>query len=453
MDLIPSEKIEPIIFKLLCSDPKYATLLSEIYEKEWMHDSNLGRIIEVVIKYYKKNNTLPKFSTVELIVSKLFPDNYSEIIVKLKSANDIDISLYDKEYLDDEIMKYLRNCGIYWTIMSNVEEVSKTHSVANMIDTLKNLTTMNFDFDLGLDYIEDIENHCNELIKPDSRLPTGWDELDEVMNGGFLSDGKCLAMFMGETHIGKSLILSNLAANMIRNDKFAVIITLEMSENVYASRIDAHLSKVDINSLKYNLDKVKDTANDLKKYPNSKLVIKEFPPDTITCNHIKSYLDKLAALHNRYPDIVIVDYVNLLMPAAKEDSMNSYNKYRIVTTELRKLSYIIPKPVVSVVQCNRGGYNNNDVDLSSVSDSIAIPMICDFVAILFQREGDREAEVLNLKICKNRIGGRIGKILQFHIDYSNLSISDIGSQLKCPNDAANEIMLELDELNQEYKEN
>lgn len=453
MDLISPSRIEPLIFKLLLTDTKYATLLGDSYEKEWMNDAELAKVIEVVIKYYKKHDKLPKLSTVELITSKLYPDNNTNILTKIRAAVDIDIAEYDRDFLDEEVIKYLRNGGIYWTIMSNVEEITKTHSVLGMIDTLSDLTAMSFDLDFGLDYFECLKEHCDELVAVDERLPTYWDEFDAVTNGGLYSDGKCFALFMGETHIGKSLMLSNIAANQIRNGKFVVIITLEMSEKVYGSRIDAHLSKVNINELKYNIDKVLDTGNSIKAaHPDAKLVIKEFPPDSISCNHIKNYLDRLSAFHRRTPDIIIVDYLNLLQPGDTSASDGSYNKYRQVATELRRLSYLIPKPVVSVVQGNRSSFNNTEISLDNVADSIAIPMVADFVGVLFQREGDREAEILNMKVLKNRLGGQIGKVISFHIDYSNLSISDIGNRMQCPNSIGQDIMNEFQRMTLECDE-
>jgi replicative DNA helicase len=444
MDIIAPEKMEPLVFKLLTTEPKYATILGSLYEKEWLNDPDLGKILEVVLKYFKAKDKLPKFNTIDLITSQLFPDNHSEIMIKLKAAQAIDLSEFDQDYLDEELLKYLRNGGICWAIMSNVDEIEATNNVEGMIDRLRSLTTMDFDLDLGFDYLEEIDEHCEILKNPEARLSTGWDELDKFMNGGWYRDGRCLGLFMGETHIGKSLMLSNLATNALKMDKFAVIITLEMSETVYGTRIDAHLTKTDINSLQHNTELVVSTANRIKDdYSNSKLIIKEFPPDSITCNNIKAYLDKITAFHQRAPDIVIVDYINLMLPADSTGSDNTYNKYRIVTTELRRLSYIINRPVVTVTQCNRGGFSSSEVSLDNTADSIAIPMIADFVGVLFQNEGDREAEILNLKLCKNRLGGRIGKVIQFHIDYSNLAISDISSQLQAPGQVAMDVMAEL----------
>ena len=137
MDIITPEKMEPLMFKLLLSDPKYSTLLAPLYQKEWLNDSDFGKLCAAIIKLYEKNSALPKFQTIDLVASKLFPDTYSEVSIKIKAANSINITEYDREYLDEELLKYIRNQGIYWTIMSNVEEIEQTHSVEGMIGNLK----------------------------------------------------------------------------------------------------------------------------------------------------------------------------------------------------------------------------------------------------------------------------------------------------------------------------
>ena len=48
------------------------------------------------------------------------------------------------------------------------------------------------------------------------------------------------------------MFLSNLAVNFLKQNLSVVVISLEMSENVYASRFDAHISNSDINKLKDN---------------------------------------------------------------------------------------------------------------------------------------------------------------------------------------------------------
>lgn len=54
---------------------------------------------------------------------------------------------------------------------------------------------------------------------------------------------------MGQAGLGKSVFLSNVAVNFLKQGLSAVVISLEMSQDVYGARFDAHISKKNINML------------------------------------------------------------------------------------------------------------------------------------------------------------------------------------------------------------
>jgi KaiC/GvpD/RAD55 family RecA-like ATPase len=447
MELLAPEKLEPILFKLLLTDTKYLNLLNSCnYTKEWLSDKDFGISIDMVLKYFTKYQSLPKFSTIDLLLSKLkiLEETYKDVSRKIKLANEIDLKKYDSDFLDEQVLKYLKHSGFYWTIMSSIDEIQEKHDIGMYLEKMSKISTLNFDKDLGLDYLENIEEHISYLENPEARLSTGWESLDKYMNGGLLKDGRCLAVFLGETHIGKSLMLSNIAANLLSQNKFVMIISLEMSKDVYGTRIDAHLTTRDIN--KPDSDSIRKNVECIKlKNDKSKLIIKEFPPDTVTCNHLKTYIDEVVQYYKRTPDIIIIDYINLLLPNNPK-SGDSYNKYKEVATQMRALSYIFNTPIVSVSQVNRSGFASTDVGLDKTSESMGIPFTADFVGALWQNEGDREAEILNMKILKNRLGGRIGKNIQYHIDYLNLKISDISQRASNTQTTEDEIFSSIESI-------
>lgn len=436
MNLLPSDKIEPIILKLALTYPKYVNLIQKHFDKNWLEDKELGEIVFFVNKFFEKFKKLPTTNTLDLIINKKYEkdrEQYLKMMSKLKSAIDIDICSLDLEYIDVEVVNYLKNAGFYWTLINSIDKIQKSHNVQEYMEKMQEISSMTFDSDIGFDYLEDIDEHIEDIKNPESRLSLGIKSLDEVMAGGVYTQGRCLAIFLGQTHVGKSLMFSNIAANLLKQNKFVVIISLEMCERVYGERIDAHLTKEDINKLQFNTEKIKSTAESIKeKHPKSKLIIKEYPPETIDSATIKLYIDKITAQFNRKPDIVLVDYLTLMVPN-NSSSEGSYQKYKDVSTELRAATYLLEIPIISGGQLNRQGYQNTEVSLSNTAESMGIPNTADFIAILWQKEGDREAEIINATIQKNRLGGKIGKTLQFNINYSNLTITDL-NQTQNPND-------------------
>ena len=126
------------------------------------------------------------------------------------------------------------------------------------------------DTDLGMNYFseEAMKAHWEFLKNPEAKVKTMWSSLDEYTNGGFLKDGRMLALIMAQAGLGKSVFLSNLAVNFMKQNLGVVVISLEMSENVYAQRFDAHISKKNINKLAENEETAVQRIKEFyKKYP------------------------------------------------------------------------------------------------------------------------------------------------------------------------------------------
>ena len=68
--------------------------------------------------------------------------------------------------------------------------------------------------------------------------------------------------------------------NFLKQNLNVVVISLEMSQDVYAQRFDAHISGGDINGLRDNSTSIQEK---IKKFyadhPKANLFIKEYPPD------------------------------------------------------------------------------------------------------------------------------------------------------------------------------
>ena len=432
MKTIPPDKIEPIIFKLAYTKAKYTNLLISQFDETWFENPIYAKMITITCEFYKTYSKLPKVKTLGQELAKEFDDDTrKDALMKLSVVSQIDINDYDEEYLDKEVIEYLKRNGLYQTLMESIDDIEKEHQVT-CFDKLQKISSMTFNEGLGFDYLEEIDEHIEHLQSPDLRTSTGWGSLDQKTNGGFYTDGRCLVTFVAETGMGKSLMLSNIGANWLKMGKFVIIVSLEMSETVYGTRIDAHLSELSIGSITENIDELRTNIHSFKdRHMSSKLVIKEYPPESISCIDIKNYIDTLMVKVCRKPDIILVDYINLLMPSTGNKTDNSYSKIGRVSRDLRAISYFYNCPVISATQCNRDAYGTGDPSVDNISESMGIAHVSDFIGQLYQNEGDRDAGIINMKITKNRLGGIIGTSINFDINYQNLIISDTYTKTIC----------------------
>lgn len=140
------------------------------------------------------------------------------------------------------------------------------------------------------------------------------------------------------------------------------------------------------------------------------MFIKEYPPRSIRTRDIETYLENLKNAGYKI-DVIVVDYLNLVLPNHGSDSM--YKDGLSVSEELRSLSYKFNAPVISAVQANSEGMNNESIDMQNVSESRGIVHTADFLVALMQKPDDRENGFIKMRILKNRLGGQVGKMLNF----------------------------------------
>jgi len=425
---LPDGVVEQIVLKKVYTDLDCASKLFEHYDRRFFDEnSRVGDVVKVLLSFYSSYTKMPSRAVLEALLSKRAGDlkvDLKTLTSTFDSSLELDIS-GDETFIKDKFIEFIKNKTMYYAIMDSLDDIEKSKDVACVIDKMNKVMTISMDKSLGFEYFKDLERHLNVLANPEAKILTKLTDLDNVTNGGFWKTGKCLVTFLAQPGLGKSMFMSNLAVNYLAQDLKVAIITLEMSEDVYGQRIDALLSGNDINSIQVQIPKVREKILSFKDFhKNAELFIKEYPPNTIACKHIKSYIDKLVAMDKK-PDVIIVDYINLLCPNTKSNNMSMYEKVGDVTRDLRALSYIFGVPVISASQVGRMGYDTAEVSMADVSESAGINHTSDFIGALFQQEGDAEAGRICMKVLKNRFGGKIGKVLEFFINYSNLKVTDL----------------------------
>ena len=96
-----------------------------------------------------------------------------------------------------------------------------------------------------------------------------------------------------------------------------------------------------------------------------------------------------------------------------------------VSEKLRALSYIFKCPVISACQVNTEGMNNENVGMENLSQSRGVAFTTDFLMALFCTQEDRENGLISARLVKNRLGGQIGKIMNFKMDSETLTLADL----------------------------
>lgn len=431
-----NDTIEKLLLKRAIVDKRWLNILLQVFDKRWFKDERISLSLVLILNFYKKYNTLPNNNIIQALAKKYF-EKYPQNNIKITDIQQLFTEISNlnlnlsEEVLSANIKEFIRRNAFYNSLFDNAELLEQSPEnyqkvVDKCIENFDRVQKITFnDLNLGMDYFDEqnIIEHWDFIKNPEAKIKTGWDSIDKYTNGGFLRSGKMLGLIMAQAGLGKSVFLSNLAVNFLKQNLSVVVISLEMSENVYACRFDSHISNKDINKLSENeTDVISKIREFKKKYSESNLYVKEYPPRSITTRDIETYLENLKN-NDKKIDVIIIDYLNLVLPNSRTDSM--FRDGMAVSEELRGLSYKFSAPVISAVQCNTEGMQSADIDMQNVSESRGIVHTVDVLFALYQMDEDRENGIINLKVIKNRLGGMVGKHSQFALNPETLVLNDI----------------------------
>ena len=399
-----------LIYKSL-TDSGYLASIADFVKPEYFKNKSIARIFNIIKEFSENRNKLPTATEIKsYLVSNEQKESFKELV---KSFSDIDNTL-DKDELYDNTEQFLKEKAVYHTMLNVAEDVSSGKvDTSVVLDKFEKSCNINLVTDLGLDFYGDVDKLIDDLNSVERYVPSKWEWLDNCLGGGFLEAGKALYVFAGETNIGKSIFLGNIASNIAEEGKNVLLVTLEMSELLYARRICSNVTKIPMKQLAQNSASIKDGLNQ----QGGKIFIKEFPPATITANQLKAFVKKFEEQGIKL-DAIVLDYLNLMHSTMGN---NSYERIKHVTEQVRAMSYLFNCPIISATQLNRAGFDTDNPDLATISESIGLAATADAIISIFQNEEDRGIGVIRLGMMKNRYGPR-GNTQAMRIDYSTLTI-------------------------------
>lgn len=263
-------------------------------------------------------------------------------------------------------------------------------------------------------------------------LPTGLAGLDNLTGGLRAGDYFVIA---AKTSVGKTALAMNIARNVMAADTEAsvVMFSMEMGKEALLKRLCNSIGQVNF----HYLDRQEDVDENLAKMDSalslidkSGLYIDETSHPTI--QHISSKLRKYKTVHG-CPDLIIVDYIQLLTTHGKSSRNEELN---IISRTLKGLAMEMKCPIIVLSQFNRKSVNDRP-SISELRDSGSIEQDSDLILIL--HPDAKEYDILNGYLDKSRNGPTGHFLLRFTKKYQLIeSINNETYDKPKPEDKDNE---------------
>tara|TARA_Y100001972_G_scaffold129083_1_gene194030 strand:+ start:947 stop:2314 length:1368 start_codon:yes stop_codon:yes gene_type:complete len=403
--------LEHKILKHLVYDKRYTRTVLPFLKKEYFTQNAEIVLFEEICKYIHEYKSNPTKETLLIQVDKntslseVLHKDASNLIEKITENSDIQ----DSDWLIDTTEKFCKQKAIYNGLMQSIQIVDETDKERNRLDLgaipkiLTDALAVSFDNHIGHDLVEDAEQRHEYYHLVEKRVPFDIEMLNKITKGGVPE--KSLNVILAGTGVGKSLFMCHCASANMAMGKNVLYITLEMSEERIAERVDANLMNVKLDDLvALPKDIYMKKIERIREKTAGKLIIKEYPTATANPLHFKRLLDELRLKKQFIPDIIYVDYINICTSSRIKpgSNANSYTYVKAIAEELRGLAVEYSVPIISATQSTRSGYTNTDVGLEDTSESFGLPATADFMFAIISSDQLSELNQVLIKQLKNR---------------------------------------------------
>ena len=402
-------KLEQTILKNLIYNDEYLRKVLPFLKSEYFTDRIDRTLFAEITKFVETYNSTPTIEAIGLAIKEKRNLTDDEVEGCESSLKEIDASKSEVskiEWLIDKTEQFCQEKAIYNAVLNSISILDgkdKTHDKGSIPTLLSNALAVSFDSSVGHDYLENSDERYDFYHRHEERIPFDLEFFNKITKGGL--PAKTLNIALAGTGVGKSLFMCHVAAGCMTQGKNVLYITMEMSEERIAERIDANLLNVTMDELT-NLSKelYDKRIQKLREKTVGKLIIKEYPTASASATHFRTLLNELNLKKSFVPDIIFIDYLNICCSSRIKAgaNINSYTYVKAIAEELRGLAVEFGVPVVSATQTTRSGYSSSDPGLEDTSESFGLPATADLMFALISSEELEELGQIMVKQLKNR---------------------------------------------------
>lgn len=443
---------EEAIISVALEHPEFFTAVGRFLKPQMFAQPKTQFVIGHILNCFEKFNVVPTRKLLrDQIASSLTADDPWEDILALidRPADHREVPI-----IKDTLLKWARDKA-YGLIYSDEAQEAYARGDYDVIEKIINEANRISDIgQTGFWFFDQYQL----LFEPDivDHRTTGFPKLDALLNNGGPST-KEVVCWLAATNVGKSILLCNNAITSLMGvgnggtpGQDVLLITFELDTIKTAMRCLGVLINKTGGGGQIHLDKFGDhrdmIINRIEKMQrtyNKRLLIMEWPPEECSVAHIYALLDAKRRIDGWRPEVIILDYMDLMVSRTDSYNVDDYTRQKHVANEVRGLAKNENVLIFTATQTNRSGaesgvdddesHGRDDrksrsqpvADLSKAAESFAKQFSMDYVVSLNQSRSERKAVPprMRMYIAKNRNGPK-NETVDCTIEYSTMVVRE-----------------------------
>jgi archaellum biogenesis ATPase FlaH len=400
--------IQKVYLEMMMSDAESFVRCQAVFDPD-SFDRRLKAPAEFLNNYVMEHNALPTLDMINAATD-----------VQLKDVGELQENHYD--WLLTEFETFSKHKALEAAILKSAD-LLENGDYGQCEDLVKKAVQIGLQKDLGTNYYADPRARLEGIKSTNGQVSTGWPAMDKKLFGGF-NRGE-LNIFAGGSGAGKSLFLANIGVNMAEKGLNVIYLTLELAESLVSMRLDSMTTGIPSRDVFKSIDDVEMKVKMIGKKSGAFQV--KYMPSGKTANDVRSYIKEYEIKTGKKVDVLLIDYLDLLMPAStKVSAENLFIKDKYVSEELRNLAMELNTVFVTAAQLNRGAVEEIEFDHSHISGGLSKIQTADNVFGIFTSRAMRERGRYQLQLMKTRNSSGVGQKIDLGFNLDTLRIEDLG---------------------------
>ena len=373
-------------------------------------DQKLQDAAEFINKYVDEYKIMPEANIVNASTRSDF--------------NPVALPRENYDWLMNEFENFSRHKGLERAIVDSADLLEKG-DYGPVEKLIKDAIQISLNKDMGTDYFDDPRSRLTKLKDGNGQISTGWPSIDKKLYGGF-NRGE-LNIFCAGSGGGKSLFLANMGVNWAQAGLNVLYLTFELSEGLVAMRLDSMMTGITTREIFKQIDEVELKVKMIGKKAGNLQV--KYMPSGKNCNDIRAYLKEYQVKKGVKPDVILIDYLDLMMPlSVKVSPSDLFVKDKYVSEEIRNLAMETQCITVTASQLNRSAVEEIEFDHSHISGGLSKIMTADNVIGIFTSRAMKERGRYQIQFMKTRSSSGVGQKVDLEFNVDTLRISDLGEE-------------------------
>lgn len=408
----------------LIGDTKFLIKNREVLRPEYFDDEVLSGIAEASLAFFDEHKSLPDVSSLsQHIKDYVAPGRkygeYKERIKDVYSKVGVNTGYYQQE-----AATFARRQAILGAIRESgpLLESGDYDKIVALIS--KATATGTGSANLIYDYFTTIKSRAKEYRKKeenpnsDSRISTGIQQLDEIMQGG-LDRGE-LGMIVAPPKHGKSTALFNIGACAALRGVTVLHVSLELKRSMVAARYDARFFGGTMKEIQKKPKKFYKAMKTIRTKIGSRLKIVQYPTKSLTLAGLKAIASQIEGL-----GLIIVDYADLMRPPRFRDE----RRFELIDVYegLRNLAGEMEIPIWTASQSSRYSVGAKVIGMDMIAECFDKLAIVDVAIALCQTVQEAHANKMRLFMMANRLGESENQI-ECRVDWKTANIQSMVSE-------------------------